>query len=200
LAVIITLMNKRMTVFKMSFKQFIIILSFWAAFGIAGCTSHNKDNTPTAQTTLNKVETVEKQTEEPWGMMVGGLQCRLRPLKYKWQFGQTPLLYLDLKNQGKHEFDYIDNVWAYCEIEVDGNWYGYTEKYQRIEGHLEILYPGFEQDGMFTIFLGRGSEFWGEHFKLGSGKHVVIVRFNKGWPVSNAVELEVLPEEKSTMN
>lgn len=167
----------------------------------------------------NSVRPVQ-ESDSQWGMPVEGLQCRLRPLKSKWQYGQTPTLYLDLKNKGKHEF-ILGLIEANCEIEVDGDWYGWAEALPA-DVFVPSLDPGSEK--AITIKLTnswalpkKGKELkvarlipesWGEYLKLNPGKHIVRARFTPEDPngsyakisaVSNPVEVEILPEAKSPM-
>ena len=162
--------------------------------------------------------------EKSWGEMVSGLRTRLRPLKSAWTLEQTPALMLDLRNRGETEFSFVPIAPAHCEIEVDGQWYGWAESLA-ISPPVWMLKPGTELNDAIEIKLTDSwalpkegnklkhrpgiEEFWGNHLKLTPGKHTIRIRFSpqesmesyiKGEKylsvVSNPVEIEILPEEK----
>ncbi len=160
----------------------------------------------------------------PWALAVEGVQSRLRVRKIVCKADKTPTLSLDLRNLGEKTIDFIPIVQAHCEIELDGQWYGWAEPLV-IGAPVWMLEPGTELNDAIEIKLTdswalpkEGSllkhrpgieEFWGNHLKLTPGKHTIRVRFRphewmedyiKGEKdisiISNPVEIESLPEEQ----
>jgi len=163
------------------------------------------------------------EREEDWGEAIEGLRCRLRPFESAWTLEQVPTLMLDLRNRGETEFSFVRVVEAHCEIEVDGQWYGWAEPIA-ISAPVWNLKPGGELYDAIEIKLTDSwalpkegeqlkhrpgvSEFWGGHLKLTPSKHTVRVRFRpQEWMegylegdndlslVSNLVGIEILPEK-----
>ena len=162
--------------------------------------------------------------EGNWGEMALGLRCRLRPFESTWTSGQMPTVMLDFRNRGESEFSFVPVMAAHCEIEVDGNWYGWAEPLT-IKSPLRFLKAGDElydaieikltdswalpKKGKELKWLPGVSEFWGKRLQLSLGKHIVRVRFRPHeWMedylrgkndlsiISNPVEIKVLPEGK----
>ncbi len=159
----------------------------------------------------------------PWALAVEGVQSRLRSQKLTWTADETPAFSLDLRNLGNEQIDFTRIAQAHCEIQVDGQWYGWAEPL-RISAFVIGLEPGTELNDAIEIVLTDSwampkegklklrpgiEEFWGKRSELLPGKHTVRVRFRPDqWRegyikgkndlsiVTNPVEIEILPKEK----
>ncbi len=90
--------------------------------------------------------------EPPWGEPVEGVQVRLRAAKAVWKTGATPAFSLDIRNDGKERIDFVRVAEAHCQIELDGQWYGWTEPLV-IDAPVWLLKPGEQLIDAITIEL-----------------------------------------------
>ena len=154
-----------------------------------------------------------------WGEEKEGLSCRLHPIKSIWSLGQTPEISLDLRNEREKTFSFIRVAEMHCEIEVDGQLYGWAEPID-IDAPIWSLGKGKELDDAINIKLTNS---WalpldknksvgpfhnkGKSLELTSGKHTIRVKFRPdgalGSPqtdlkdlsvISNPVEIEILSD------
>jgi RNA polymerase sigma factor (sigma-70 family) len=141
-----------------------------------------------------------------WGKAVGGIQARLRPQKQRWQAGETPVFELDLRYEGEKPILYSPRLPIFCEVEVDGTWYGGNLD-KPIRARISELQPGEQVNGWMAVsFDGPwrkgvtggdrhqpGDQ--GQSIRLAPGKHAIRVAFAPGLgqprPISNVVEIEV---------
>ena len=159
----------------------------------------------------------------PWVLAAEGVQSRLRARKTTWKAEEIPTLSLDLRNVGSEPIDFCRIAQAHCEIEVDGQWYGWAEPLA-ISAPVWMLEPGTELNAAIEITLTDSralpkdgnklrhrpgvEEFWGKQLELTPGKHTVRIRFrHQAWMegylkgendlfiISNSVEIEILAED-----
>jgi beta-lactamase regulating signal transducer with metallopeptidase domain len=152
--------------------------------------------------------TAVKATEPAWGEAVMGLQVRLQPDKSQWKDGETPKLSLVAANRGQTSFSYMSIYQNFCQVEVDGRWYGWMTV--ATAGPVGIIGVGKEigpmampLDADLRLLVG-GAELKPDSPKLqlAPGKHTVRVSFTPVSPprtdkpvptaISNPVEIEIL--------
>jgi len=136
---------------------------------------------PASTTTDEPTGADEPRTaaDAPWGEAVEGVQVRLRAEKTVWQFGETPTLKLDLRNDGERLLGFPPEQTAEYGVELDGQWYFRADKVKHIPVPLP---PGGRHEGVSISLHPNGWVMPGEReseiesLQLAPGKHVVRVR------------------------
>jgi len=76
-------------------------------------------------TTANSMEGASKP-EPVRARQICGVRCRLRAQKYQWQASETPEFKTYIFGQGNQDLWLATRVDQRFQIQVDGQWYGYT--------------------------------------------------------------------------
>ena len=57
-----------------------------------------------------------------WGKAINGVQIRVGAKQTKWNAGDVPEFFADVRNRGELNL-WVYRTWLLCELEVDGEWY-----------------------------------------------------------------------------
>ncbi len=169
----------------------------------------------TRNTALRAIEGLKPAGWDKWGQEVSGLQCRLRPYRYTWNFGKKPVFGLELRNNGETEFNLVPVTQENCEIEIDGQWYGWKsppltefEKTLKPKSELYVTImikpadsPAFPIENLELKRKTSSISSQGKPLEFPLGKHTIRVRYRPNdWldsnqsVLSNPVEINILPK------
>jgi RNA polymerase sigma factor (sigma-70 family) len=139
---------------------------------------------------------VKGEEPPPWGEAVDGVQARLRPVKVRWDLGDTPEFILDMRNQGE-KTPHQCRAPNFCEIEWDGQWYTFGGR-DELECKHFTLNPGRQVDDWVKASLDvpwvhkKGGK--DERLQVAYGKHTVRVAFRFDGvirPISQPIKIEM---------
>jgi uncharacterized protein (TIGR03067 family) len=142
--------------------------------------------------------------EPAWGAEAGGACIRLRPVKARWTAGEVPEFHLDLWNRGRGTVDGIPIV---GEIQVVDARYVPIGPVAAVGANRPVE-PGERIDRIRTVRL---DDSWVQagapkaRLRLAPGKHSIrtTVSVSVGGQefraTSNAVEIEVLPDDETAL-
>jgi hypothetical protein len=141
-----------------------------------------------AQTPGRRTEPV-RWARPGWGPEAEGLQCRLTPIKRRWQADDSPTLEVDLRNTGQRIFAFrMAEQPPLDRIAINGRWYRWQEP---TGGGTRMwpLAPGVEFSDL-SVALPQSL-----HSSLSPGRHRIQVAFvlEGVEVVSNVVMIEILP-------
>jgi len=148
-----------------------------------------------------KADIPDGKNQLVWGEPIEGVQVRLRAEKDMWEAEEKPIFKADIRNRGELEL-YVHAADEFCQLEIDGVWYGWYGPWGLIGVKQSPLGPG-NQINNISISLAKK---WGgprKALNLTAGMHTVRIAFilqraeqnNQGLVrvVSNPVEIKILP-------
>jgi len=148
-----------------------------------------------------KADMPDGKNQLVWGEPIEGVQVRLRAEKDMWEAEEKPIFKADIRNRGELEL-YVHAADEFCQLEIDGVWYGWYGPWGLIGVKQSPLGPG-NQINNISISLAKK---WGgprKALNLTAGMHTVRIAFilqraeqnNQGLVrvVSNPVEIKILP-------
>ena len=130
-----------------------------------------------------------------WGPVGEGLSCRLQPYNPQGMGNTSLWISMDLRNESDQAYSFVFLPAANCEVEVDGQWYGYAEPLaidhpEQSLGANRIILQAIilslqELDSSWALpATGKPlrhapgiAEAWGECLELTPGQHTVRIRF-----------------------
>ncbi len=162
---------------------------------------------------IKTATTLWEENQKEWGEAVEGLQTCLWADKYVWSANETPEFHFAARNIGTREMTIIDDyTFINLVIIADGNWEQNQKQYLGNTDWGDLL-PNERYNGktirINNIWESTTSE--KDHpstqpWKLSSGKHIIYMKIVAPNPrrsqpflhiISNPVEIEILPDEKS---